>query len=73
MAAKDIEIEALKKDIRAKVDQIQALELQADLLPILKSKIKELERVVEFNQRAKSSAGFEPFVREQGESVIASM
>lgn len=68
LAEKDAEIVALKKEVRKQIDLIQGLELQADLIPILKSKIKELERIVEFYQKSKSS--FEPYSRESPEDVI---
>lgn len=57
-AAKEQEIEELKKGLREKIDQNHALELQVETLPILRSKIKELERIIEFNhaQKAKNYA-----------------
>lgn len=44
-------MENLRKDLKSKVDKIQALELQVDTIPILKAKIKELERIIQFNER----------------------
>lgn len=51
-AEKDQEIENLRKELRAAIDAKQVLELQVELVPILKEKIKELQGVAQFTQRS---------------------
>jgi len=43
---KDNEIDNLRKDLRNKIDTIQNLESQVENIPALKSKIRELERLL---------------------------
>ena len=59
MKEKDREISALQEDFKTRVDKLQALELQVDTIPILKAKIKELDRMVQFHERKKSASTIE--------------
>ena len=53
LSRRDKEIDRLRRELRTKLDEIQTLELQVDTIPILKTKIGELERTIQFNERVK--------------------
>ena len=46
---RDGDAEFLKKDLKTKTDLVHSLELQVDTIPILKNKIKELEKIASSN------------------------
>ena len=53
---RESEADSLRKDMKSKMDQIHSLELQVDTIPILRTKIKDLERVTSSQELSKTSA-----------------
>lgn len=64
------ELEGLRKELRTKADQLQVLELQADLVPILRARIAELERTVQFNQKTRNSIAYDSNTQKESKEMV---